>query len=160
MTRIKLKVNGKDHMVEVNGQMRLIDLLRDELDLIGTKEGCGEGECGACTVIMDGKTVNSCLVMAIQAKDSTITTIEGIEKEGEIHPVQRAYMEEGSVQCGFCIPGMIMSTKSLLDRNLNPSRQEIREEISGNLCRCTGYNKAINAAEKAIGYMKEDSKWT
>ena len=160
MTRINLIVNEKEYMVEVNGQMRLIDLLRDELGLIGTKEGCGEGECGACTVIMDGKTVNSCLVMAIQAKDSTITTIEGIEKEGEIHPVQRAYMEEGSVQCGFCIPGMIMSTKSLLDRNPNPSREEIREEISGNLCRCTGYNKAINAAEKAINYMKEDSKWT
>lgn len=160
MTRINLIVNEKEYMVEVNGQMRLIDLLRDELGLIGTKEGCGEGECGACTVIMDGKTVNSCLVMAIQAKDSTITTIEGIEKEGEIHPVQRAYMEEGSVQCGFCIPGMIMSTKSLLDRNPNPSREEIREEISGNLCRCTGYNKAINAAEKAISYMKEDSKWT
>ena len=160
MTKIKLIVNGKDHIVKVNGQMRLIDLLRDELGLIGTKEGCGEGECGACTVIIDGKTVNSCLVMAIQANNSTITTIEGIEKEGEVHPVQRAYMEEGSVQCGFCIPGMIMSTKSLLDRNPNPSRQEIREEISGNLCRCTGYNKAINAAEKAIGYMKEDSKWT
>ena len=160
MTKINLIVNEKKYLIEVHGQMRLIDLLRDELGLIGTKEGCGEGECGACTVIMDGETVNSCLVMAFQAHNSTIVTIEGIEKEGEIHPVQRAYMEEGSVQCGFCIPGMIMSTKSLLDRNPNPNREEIREEISGNLCRCTGYNKAIDAAEKAIGYMKEDSKWS
>lgn len=160
MTKINLIVNEKEYMVEVDGQMRLIDLLRDKLGLIGTKEGCGEGECGACTVIMDGEAVNSCLVMAFQAKDSVIVTIEGIEKEGEIHPVQRAYMEEGSVQCGFCIPGMIMSTKSLLDKNPNPNRDELREGISGNLCRCTGYNKAINAAEKAIKYIKEDPKWS
>ena len=160
MTKINININEKDYMVEVDGKMRLIDLLRDELGLIGTKEGCGEGECGACTVIMDGETVNSCLVMAFQANNSTIVTIEGIEKDGEVHPVQRAYMEEGAVQCGFCIPGMIMSTKSLLDRNPDPSREEIREEISGNLCRCTGYNKAINAAEKAIKYIKEDPKWS
>lgn len=160
MTKINLIVNEKEYMVEVDGQMRLIDLLRDKLGLIGTKEGCGEGECGACTVIMDGEAINSCLVMAFQAKDSIIETIEGIEKEGEIHPVQRAYMEEGSVQCGFCIPGMIMSTKSLLDKIPNPSRDEIREGISGNLCRCTGYNKAIDAAEKAIKYIKEDPKWS
>ena len=98
--------------------------------------------------------------MAFQADNSEIVTIEGIEKDGEIHPVQRAYMEEGSVQCGFCIPGMIMSTKSLLDKSPDPSRAEIRETISGNLCRCTGYNKAINAAEKAIKYIKEDPKWS
>lgn len=160
MTKINLIVNEKEHMVEVDGNMRLIDLLRDQLGLIGTKEGCGEGECGACTVIMDGEPVNSCLVMAFQAHESNIVTIEGIEKEGELHPVQRAYMEEGAVQCGFCIPGMIMSTKSLLDKNPNPSREEIREGISGNLCRCTGYNKAIDAAEKAIKYIKEDPKWS
>lgn len=154
MKTINININGKDYKEEVNGQMRLLDLLRDRLGLIGTMEGCGEGECGACTVIMDGETVNSCLVLAFQADGSNILTIEGLEKDGELHPIQRAFMEEGAVQCGFCIPGMIMSVKALLDKNESPNRDEIREGISGNLCRCTGYNKAIDATEKAIEYIK------
>lgn len=155
MREICLNINGKDYCEMVDGNMRLLDLLRDKLGLIGTKEGCGEGECGACTVIMDGETINSCLVMAFQAEGSNITTIEGLEKDGVLHPVQRAFVEEGAVQCGFCIPGMIMSSVALLDKNPNPSRDEIREGISGNLCRCTGYNKAIEAVEKASKYIKE-----
>jgi carbon-monoxide dehydrogenase small subunit len=155
---IQLVINGINYKVDIDPNMRLIDLLRDKLGLVGTKEGCGEGECGACTVIMDGESVNSCMVMAFQADGSNITTIEGLEENGELHPIQKAYMEEGSVQCGFCIPGMIMSTKALLDKHPNPNREEIREGISGNLCRCTGYNKAINAAERAIEILKEGAK--
>jgi len=154
MVNISLTVNDRFYEVTIDENMRLIDLLRDKLGLVGTKEGCGEGECGACTVIMDGKTVNSCLVMAFQADGSNIVTIEGLEKDGKLHPVQRAYIEAGAVQCGFCIPGMVLSTKALLDENPNPTEEEIREGISGNLCRCTGYNKMIIATKKAIEYMK------
>lgn len=155
MVNISLKVNGEFFEISVDEDLRLIDLLRDELGLIGTKEGCGEGECGACTIIMDGETVNSCLVMAFQANGSDILTIEGLDKDGKLHPVQRAYIEVGAVQCGFCIPGMVLSTKALLDKNPHPTREEIREGISGNLCRCTGYNKMLHATEKAIKYMEE-----
>ena len=151
MVEINLKVNGKDYVLEVEEDMRLLDLLREKLGLLGVKEGCSEGECGACTVIMDGKVVNSCLIMAFQAEGSSIITIEGLEKEGEIHPVQQAFIEVGAVQCGYCTPGMILSAKALLDKNPNPTEQEIREGISGNLCRCTGYNKIIQAVEKAKG---------
>lgn len=158
MMEIQLTINEINYKVNIDVKMRLIDLLRDKLGLIGTKEGCGEGECGACTIIMDGESVNSCMVMAFQANGSNITTIEGLEKNGQLHPLQKAYMEEGSVQCGFCIPGMIMSTKALLDKNPSPTRDEIREGMSGNLCRCTGYNKAIDAAERAIDYLKEEAK--
>lgn len=157
MMDIQLIINGINYKVDIDVNMRLIDLLRDKLGLIGTKEGCGEGECGACTIIMDGVSVNSCMVMAFQANGSNIITIEGLENNGELHPIQKAYMEEGSVQCGFCIPGLIMSTKALLDKHPEPTRDEIREGMSGNLCRCTGYNKAIDAAEKAIKYMKEEA---
>lgn len=156
MVNISLTVNEELFQLSVREDLRLIDLLRDELGLIGTKEGCGEGECGACTIIMDGETVNSCLVMAFQANGSNILTIEGMEKEGRIHPIQKAYIDVGAVQCGFCIPGMVLSTKALLDKNSYPSKDEIREGISGNLCRCTGYNKMIHATEKAMEYMKED----
>ncbi|TJX15624.1 (2Fe-2S)-binding protein [Tissierella creatinini] len=155
MMEIQLIINDINYKVDIDVNMRLIDLLRDKLGLTGTKEGCGEGECGACTIIMDGESVNSCLVMAFQANGSNIITIEGLENNGELDPIQRAYMEEGSVQCGFCIPGLIISTKALLDKHPNPTREEIREGMSGNLCRCTGYNKAIDAAQKAIEYLKE-----
>lgn len=155
MSNIELIINKIEYKVDVDGNMRLLDLLRDKLGLIGTMEGCGEGECGACTVIMDGETVNSCLVMAFQANGSNITTIEGLEENGKLHPVQQAFMDEGAVQCGFCIPGMVLSTKALIDKNPNPTRDEIREGISGNLCRCTGYNKAIDAGERAVRYIEE-----
>jgi carbon-monoxide dehydrogenase small subunit len=156
MKNINLTINERKILISVDEDLRLIDLLRDKLGLIGTMEGCGEGECGACTVIMDGETVNSCLVMAFQADRSNILTIEGMAKDGVLHPVQRAYMEEGAVQCGFCIPGMVLSTKALLDKNPSPNRDEIREGISGNLCRCTGYNKMLNATERAIKYIEEE----
>lgn len=156
MKAINLTINERKVLIAVDENMRLIDLLRDKLGLIGTMEGCGEGECGACTVIMDGETVNSCLVMAFQADGSNILTIEGMAKDGVLHPVQRAYIEEGAVQCGFCIPGMVLSTKALLDKNPSPNRDEIREGISGNLCRCTGYNKMLNATELAMKYIEEE----
>lgn len=149
MKKIELKVNGKIHNIEIEEDMRLLDVLRDKLGLTGTKEGCGEGECGACTVIMDGEIVDSCLIMAFQAEDKEITTIEGLEDENGIHPIQKAFIEEGAVQCGFCTPGMVLSAKALLDKNPSPDRTQIREGISGNLCRCTGYNKIVNAVEKA-----------
>jgi carbon-monoxide dehydrogenase small subunit len=156
MREIELKVNGIDYIVNIDKDIRLIDLLRDKLGLTGTKEGCGEGECGACTVIMDGVSVNSCLVMAFQADGSNILTIEGLEEEGKLHPIQKAFMEEGAVQCGYCTPGMIMSVKALLDKQPYPSREEIREGISGNLCRCTGYNKIVDATERAVKYIEEE----
>ena len=158
MKTISLTINEKNYKVSVDESLRLIDLLRDELRLLGTMEGCGEGECGACTVIMDGETVNSCLVMAFQADGSNILTIEGMEKDGQLHPVQKSYIEVGAVQCGFCIPGMVLSTKALLDKNPHPSDDEIREGISGNLCRCTGYNKMLDATKKSIKYMEEEKE--
>ncbi len=156
MKDISIRVNGEKRDLSINESSRLLDLLRDDLGLTGTKEGCGEGECGACTVIMDGETVNSCMVMAFQAHGSDITTIEGLEKDGKPHPVQKAYIDVGAVQCGFCIPGMVLSTKALLDKNPSPDRDEIREGLSGNLCRCTGYNKMLDATEKAMKYIKEE----
>lgn len=158
MSTVELIINKIEYKVDIDGDMRLIDLLRDKLGLVGTMEGCGEGECGACTVIMDGEIVNSCLVMAFQANGSKITTIEGLEEKGKLHPVQQAFMDEGAVQCGFCIPGMVLSTKALIDKNPHPTRDEIREGISGNLCRCTGYNKAIDAGERAVRYIEEGKK--
>ncbi len=158
MKTIELTINKIDYKVDVDGNMRLLDLLRDKLGLTGTMEGCGEGECGACTIIMDGETVNSCMVMAFQAEGSNITTIEGLEENGILHPVQQAFMDEGAVQCGFCIPGMVLSTKAVIDKNPHPTRDELREGISGNLCRCTGYNKAIDAGERAVKYIEEGKK--
>lgn len=159
MKKISLTVNNKKHTVEIEEDMRLIDLLREKLGLLGTKEGCGEGECGACTIIMDGEIVTSCLVMAFQAEGSEIITIEGVEnKDGSLHPIQKAFLDEGAVQCGFCTPGMVLSAKALLDKKPSPSRMEIREGISGNLCRCTGYNKIVDAVEKASKELKEGGK--
>lgn len=158
MTKIHVTINNKAYELEVEEDLRLIDLLRDKLALTGTKEGCGEGECGACTVIMDGKTVNSCLVMAFQVDGRKITTIEGVAAKDGVHPIQQAFLDVGAVQCGFCTPGMVLSAKVLLDVEKEPSREEIREGISGNLCRCTGYNKIVDAIELASKYLKEDDK--
>ena len=152
MINIQLTVNGKQYSLSIDEDKRLIDVLREDLGLTGVKEGCGEGECGACTVIMDGKTVNSCLVMGFQANGSNIVTIEGLEKDGSLDPVQQAFIDVGAVQCGFCIPGMILSVRALLDENPNPTEEEIREGISGNLCRCTGYNKIVEAVHLARRY--------
>ena len=155
---IDITVNGELHHVEVDGNMRLIDLLRDKLRLTGTKEGCSEGECGACTVILNGETVDSCLVMAFQCDGDEVLTIEGLGRDGVLHPLQKSFIEVGAVQCGFCIPGMILSAKALLDRNPNPTREEIRRGLSGNLCRCTGYNKSIAAVERVVREMREVRK--
>jgi len=158
MVSIRLTVNNKDYQMEIEEEDRLIDILRERLMLTGTKEGCGEGECGACTVIMDGRTVNSCLVMAFQANGSNILTIEGVSEDKELHPIQQAFLDVGAVQCGFCTPGMILSAKALLDENINPTRDEIREGISGNLCRCTGYNKIVDAIALASSCIREDKE--
>lgn len=147
--RVKLTVNGNAHELEVHPLMRLLDLLRDTLELTGTKEGCGKGECGACTVIMDGKTVDSCLVLAWQADGKEILTIEGMGTPDNLHPIQEAFIRNGAVQCGYCIPGMVLSTKALLDDNPHPTEPEIRQAISGNLCRCTGYQKIVDAIQDA-----------
>ncbi len=134
--------------------MTLLDFLRGELGLKGTKKGCDSGQCGACTVLMNGKTVDACLVLAIQADGREILTIEGLSSGGRLHPLQEAFVEEGAVQCGFCTPGMILSAKALLDEKKDPSEEEIREALSGNLCRCTGYVKIIKAVQKAAALMR------
>ena len=142
---LHLKVNGEEYQVEVEPQEILLDVIRDKLNLTGTKRGCDTGDCGACTIIMDGKAVNSCLVLALEANGKEIVTIEGLAKKGQLHPLQEAFVQHGAVQCGYCTPGMIMSAKALLDENRNPTEEEIRKAIAGNLCRCTGYAKIVQA---------------
>ncbi len=146
---ITLTVNGTPYEVAVEPRQSLLQLLREELHLTGTKEGCSEGECGACTVLFDGKTVDSCLVFALEAQGHTVVTIEGLAQGDQLHPVQKAFAEHGAVQCGFCTPGMILAAKALLDRNPRPTEAEIRQGISGNLCRCTGYVKIVEAIQAA-----------
>lgn len=153
MKQIKLTVNGTSYELSVQPWEALVEVIRDNLGLTGTKEGCGLGECGACTVIMDGKTVNSCLVLAVEADGKQITTIEGLADGDKLHPIQEAFVEHGGLQCGFCTPGMIMSAKALLDENPNPTEEEIRRGIAGNLCRCTGYTKIIESIKAAAKNM-------
>jgi carbon-monoxide dehydrogenase small subunit len=143
--RLQFKLNGKDVSLDVAGIERVIDLLRERLGHVGTKEGCGKGECGACTILLDGKPVCSCLMLSVQLAGREVVTIEGIEGG----PVQEAFAETGAVQCGFCSPGMVLSATSLLMKNKKPSRAEIKQALSGNLCRCTGYEKIIGAVELA-----------
>ncbi len=150
---VVLKVNGENKELLINEDALLIDVLRDELHLTGTKKGCGEGECGTCTILIDGKPVNSCLVLAALAQGKDIQTIEGIGTPENLHPLQKAFVEEGAIQCGFCTPGMVISSKALLDRNSHPDDLEIRKAISGNLCRCTGYVKIVKAVKKAAEEM-------
>jgi len=154
---ISLKINGKDHELAVSPNQTLADVIRYEIGLTGTKKGCEVGECGACTVIMDGRPVNSCLVLAVQANGRTILTIEGMETDKGLHPVQEAFVDKGAIQCGYCTSGMILSAKALLDRNSHPDESEIRMAISGNLCRCTGYQKIVEAIESVSEYKKERS---
>lgn len=144
---LKCTINGETVSRTIRSDMTLLSFLRDELKMTGTKEGCGEGECGACTVLVDGKNVNSCIFPAVQAHGKRILTIEGIEKDGELSRIQKSFLEHGAVQCGFCTPGMIMSAKALLDKHENKklTEKEIRREMSGNLCRCTGYQKIVDA---------------
>jgi carbon-monoxide dehydrogenase small subunit len=143
--RIRFTINGEVREMEVKANQRLLDLIRNDLDLTGTKEGCAGGECGACTVLVDGKAINSCLMLAVEADGKEILTIEGLAEGVVLDPIQESFVEHGALQCGFCIPGMIMSAKALLKKNPHPSEKEVREAISGNLCRCTGYEKIIEA---------------
>ena len=151
---INMTVNGDVVQVDVPPMKRLLDVLREELGLTGTKEGCGEGECGACSVIVDGRVVNACLIPAIQGTDTEILTIEGLSNANELHPLQTAFVEHIGTQCGICTPGMILASKVLLDDNPAPTRPEIREAVAGNLCRCTGYQKIIDSVEEAAKVLR------
>ena len=147
---MRFALNGEEVRVEVDPAWTLLYVLRDVLELTGTKFGCGYGECGACTVIIEGQAVNSCLLPALEAEGRSVTTIEGLAaKDGQLHPLQKAFVEHGAVQCGFCTPGMIMSAKALLDEKQHPTEDEIKEAVAGNLCRCTGYVKIIDAIKAA-----------
>ena len=142
---ISLKINENKYNITVDTRMTLLEAIREKVGLTGTKEGCSVGECGTCTVLLDGKPVYSCLMLAVEAEGKDIMTIEGLADEDGLHPIQKAFVEHGAVQCGFCTPGMILSAKALLDDNPNPTEDDIRRAISGNICRCTGYVKIIEA---------------
>ncbi|RLC52678.1 MAG: (2Fe-2S)-binding protein [Candidatus Cloacimonadota bacterium] len=148
MVNIKFKVNGKEVQLQVDDSMRLLDILRDKLGLTGTKEGCGVGECGACTVIMNGEAVNSCMILACQLQDAEIETVENLEQNEVLSALQESFLENGAIQCGFCTPGMLMSAKALLDKNPHPKIEEIKTALEGNLCRCTGYIPIVKAVSK------------
>lgn len=154
--RVRFRVNGQDIELDIEPMATLLDVLREQLGLTGTKKGCGAGDCGACTVIMDKKAILSCLTPAMQATGREITTVEGLSRNGELHPLQEAFIECGAVQCGFCTPGMLLSAKALLDQNPSPTQEEVRMAISGNLCRCTGYKKIIDAIMLASKRMKDE----
>ncbi len=156
--KVEFLLNGKKTTLEVPSHRLLLDLLRDGIGLTGTKEGCGTGDCGACTVFLNGKPVNSCLVLSGEIDGAELVTIEGLKSGPELHPVQKALIEDGGVQCGYCTSGMLMMVKSLLDENLNPTEEEIRFALSGNLCRCTGYAKIVLAVKDAAKELREGSK--
>jgi carbon-monoxide dehydrogenase small subunit len=151
-----MRVNGKEHTAEVPSQRLLIDCLRYDLGLTGTKEGCSVGVCGACTVVMDGVLVSSCLTLAVLADGKEITTVEGLAQDGKLHPVQQAFIDYGGFQCGICTPGMVVAAKALLDQNRNPSDDEIKDWMMGNLCRCTGYYKIIESIRGAATRMQTE----
>jgi carbon-monoxide dehydrogenase small subunit len=152
---ITLSVNGEPYEVEVEPWRTLLEVLRQNMGLTGTKNGCSKGDCGACTILMDGRPVTSCLVLAVEAQGRDILTIEGLAKDGQLHPVQQAFIDYGAFQCGYCAPGMVLSAKALLDKNPNPTEEEVKEAISGNLCRCTGYIKIIEAMMAAAQNIRE-----
>jgi carbon-monoxide dehydrogenase small subunit len=154
---LSFTLNGKSVRLEADSDRRVVDLLREDLGLTGTKEACGSGECGACTILVNGESRLSCLMGAGQLAGQTILTIEGLADETGLHPVQRAFVEQGAVQCGFCTPGLILGSIDLLRRNPRPNREEIREGLSGNLCRCTGYQKIVDAVE-AVGILPAEEK--
>ena len=155
---IRLRVNGEDYEVFVEPWKVLSEVLREELDLTGVKEGCQTGECGACTVIVDGKPVRSCMMLISQAKGKEILTIEGLASNGQLHPIQQAFIDHFAVQCGFCIPGTILTAKAFLDENPAPTEGEVREVLAGNLCRCTGYVKIVEAVLATAEVMRKEGK--
>lgn len=152
--KIHITVNGEPYDLYVAPNRILVDLIREDIGLTGTKKGCGSGDCGACTIIMDGKAVNSCLILAVEADGAEILTIEGLRRDGQLHPIQKSFIEHGAIQCGFCTPGMILAAKALLDSCPHPTEEQARSAISGNLCRCTGYSKIIEAI---LGVRNTDS---
>ncbi len=156
MTKIRLCVNGDDTEVEIRPDDTLLFVLRERLCLTGTKEGCGEGDCGACTVLVDGRTVNSCIYPAIQADGRTVLTIEGVEKDPELVRIQQAFVDHGAVQCGFCSPGMILAASALLRETPQPTESQIRRGLSGNICRCTGYQAMVDAVESLVHWTKNN----
>ncbi|HWP29595.1 MAG TPA: (2Fe-2S)-binding protein [Chloroflexota bacterium] len=153
--RVELTVNGRPYSVVVPITRSLLDLLREDLQLTGTKKGCETGDCGACTVHLNGEPVNACLVFAFDVRGAEVRTVEGLAQEGTLHPLQRAFIEHGAIQCGYCTPGMLMTAAALLAEHPSPSEQEIREYLSGNLCRCTGYAKIIDAVQAAARALRE-----
>ena len=146
--KVSLTVNGSSELLEVPSNMTLLQMLREKLGLTGTKNGCSAGECGACTVILNGEPVNSCMVLAVECQGADVLTVEGLAKDGRLDPIQEAIVEHGGVQCGFCTPGVLMSAHALLDRNPHPSERDIREALVGNLCRCTGYLSIVEAVKE------------
>jgi len=155
---IKLSINKKKYNLYVSPKATLLDVLRDEIGLIGTKKGCNTGDCGSCTVLIDGVAMNSCLLLAIRLQNNEITTIEGLAINNELHPIQTAFVESGAIQCGYCTPGMVLSTKALLDVNITPSIEDIKDALAGNLCRCTGYKKIIEAVQNAAFCLVDQTK--
>lgn len=152
---VKFMVNGRSYEIPIEPHMTLVEVLRDKLDITGTKLSCGAGECGACTVLIDGKPALSCLTLAMTAREKNILTIEGLAEGGNLHPIQKAFIDHGAIQCGFCTPGMILATKALLDENPNPNREEVKKALAGNLCRCTGYVKIVDAVLAAAEAMRK-----
>ncbi|MBM3237536.1 (2Fe-2S)-binding protein [Candidatus Poribacteria bacterium] len=153
--RINLTINGDPYELLVEPRKTLLRVLRDTIGLTGAKESCSTGDCGACTVLLDGKPVTSCLVLAVSANGKAITTVEGLASEGELHPIQRAFVEKGGIQCGYCTPGMLLTAKALLDENPNPTEEQIRRYLAGNICRCTGYNKIVQAVTYAAQLLAQ-----
>jgi carbon-monoxide dehydrogenase small subunit len=154
---LHLTVNGESYELDVPAHRTLLEVIRGDLGLTGTKQGCNHGECGACTVLLDGEAINACLVLALQAEGKTVTTIEGLSRDGVLHPLQQAFISKGAIQCGFCTPGMVLTAKALLDRNPCPDEREIREGLSGNFCRCTGYRKIVEAVKEVICNQQSDA---
>ncbi|MBM4398497.1 MAG: (2Fe-2S)-binding protein [Deltaproteobacteria bacterium] len=153
---ITIDVNGRSETCEVPPSRTLLQLLRDDLDLTGAKEGCNEGECGACMVLLDGRPVNSCLVLAVEADGRAVTTVEGLSRDGRLHPVQQAFLKLQAVQCGYCTPGMVVTVAGLLAQNPDPTEEEVRAALAGNLCRCTGYRQILDAVAEAAAAMRKE----
>ncbi|HLO65925.1 MAG TPA: xanthine dehydrogenase subunit XdhC [Holophaga sp.] len=158
MRKLSFTVNGKAHLLEIDARESLLEVLRDRLEYTGVKQGCAVGECGACTVLIDGTPVNSCIYLAAWAEGKDIRTVEGLAVDGRLSPVQEAFVEEGAIQCGFCTPGLVLSTTAMVESGRTFTRDEVRRELSGHLCRCTGYQKIVDAAERALQEAKQGAE--